>query len=56
METNAAPTGVVATKAGKVYTMEEVAAHSKNAADGIWIVINGDVLDVTSFIDKHPGN
>lgn len=52
----AAPTG--APKPGekralKEYTMEEVAKHNK--PDDIWVVVNGQVLDVTNFYPKHPG-
>ena len=37
----------------KTYTMDEVAAHNKK--DNIWVVIDGQVLDVTSFLPDHPG-
>lgn len=33
--------------------MEEVAKHNK--PDDIWVVVNGQVLDVTNFYPKHPG-
>jgi len=35
------------------YTMGEVSKH--NIPTDCWIVVNGDVLDVTSFIKDHPG-
>ena len=37
------------------YTMEEIAMHS--TADDCWLLINGNVYDVTEYIDggKHPG-
>jgi len=35
------------------YTMDEVGKH--NMPTDCWIVLNGDVLDVTSFIKDHPG-
>lgn len=35
------------------YTKEEVGKHNK-IEDG-WIVVNGDVLDVTKFSKDHPG-
>jgi isopentenyl diphosphate isomerase/L-lactate dehydrogenase-like FMN-dependent dehydrogenase/predicted heme/steroid binding protein len=34
--------------------MEEVAKHDSRQR-GIWVAINGQVYDVTAFIDKHPG-
>jgi succinate dehydrogenase/fumarate reductase flavoprotein subunit len=37
----------------KVYTMSDVSKH--NTEKDCWIVVNGEVLDVTSFLDKHPG-
>lgn len=33
--------------------MEEIASH--NRKNDCWLVINGVVCDVTSFISKHPG-
>jgi len=37
----------------QAYTMEEVATH--NSADSCWLVIEGKVYDVTSFVSNHPG-
>jgi cytochrome b involved in lipid metabolism len=37
----------------QVYTMSDVSKH--NTEKDCWIVVNGEVLDVTSFLDKHPG-
>ena len=37
----------------KTYTWAEVATH--NTKSNCWLVINGNVLDVTSFISLHPG-
>lgn len=34
-------------------TMEEVAKHTQPG--NVWIVINGEVLDVTNWIPNHPG-
>lgn len=36
-----------------VYSLEEVAKHNKD--DDCWVVVNGKVLDVTKFLDDHPG-
>merc|ERR1719335_1303660 len=35
------------------YTMEEVAKHTSKT--DCWVVVNGEVLDVTSFLSQHPG-
>ena len=37
----------------KVFTMEEVKKHDKES--DCWIVVNGEVIDATSFLNKHPG-
>lgn len=37
----------------KEYSMEEVAKH--NQKDDLWIVVKGIVLDVTNWLDEHPG-
>jgi len=34
-------------------TMEEVAKHVTD--DDVWVVVNGNVLDVTEFLGDHPG-
>ncbi|KAJ8521171.1 hypothetical protein ONZ45_g2088 [Pleurotus djamor] len=60
--TSAAPSPSVAAAAatsssesGKAgaYSMDEVAKHNKK--DDVWVVIDGQVLDVTSFLPDHPG-
>ena len=38
---------------GKALTLEEVAKHTTK--DDCWVVVNGDVLDVTKFLPDHPG-
>ena len=37
----------------EVFSMAEVAKH--NSADSCWLVIDGEVYDVTSFLQEHPG-
>lgn len=45
------------TPAGKTtsgeFTLQEVAKHNKK--DDIWVVVDGQVLDVTKFLPDHPG-
>ncbi|KAK4111733.1 putative cytochrome b5 reductase [Canariomyces notabilis] len=35
------------------YTAGEVAAH--NNASNLWVIIHGEVFDVTSYLNDHPG-
>ena len=35
------------------YTMEEVAKHTSES--DVWVVVEGQVLDVTNFLEDHPG-
>jgi cytochrome b involved in lipid metabolism len=52
--TSAAPAPAVAgPDLNKVYTWAEIAKH--NTATDCWVVVNGQVLDVTSFLADHPG-
>ena len=38
---------------GGGYSLEEVAKHTSGT--DCWVVVNGEVLDVTSFLADHPG-
>lgn len=49
--TAAAPAGVPS--ASREFTAAEVAQHNKK--DDVWVIVNGQVLDVTSFLPDHPG-
>lgn len=40
--------------ASKQFTPADVASH-KTAEDGLYIIIDKDVFDVTNFVDEHPG-
>ncbi|KAK0657374.1 putative fumarate reductase Osm1 [Cercophora newfieldiana] len=37
----------------KEFTMEEVAKHNKK--EDLWVVVKGVVLDLTNWLDDHPG-
>ena len=37
----------------KDFTMEEVAKHNKK--EDLWVVVKGVVMDVTNWLDEHPG-
>ena len=37
----------------KEFTLEEVAKHNKK--DDLWIAVKGVVLDLTNWLDEHPG-
>lgn len=37
----------------KEFSLEEVAKHNKK--DDLWIAVKGVVLDVTNWLDEHPG-
>lgn len=37
----------------KLYTMAEVAQHA--TANDCWMIVNGNVYDLTSFLEQHPG-
>jgi len=42
-----------AAKADATYTLADVAKHIKES--DCWVVVNGEVLNVTSFLNDHPG-
>merc|ERR1711977_340649 len=44
---------VNATAGGKTYSADEVAKH--NTAKDCWVIVNGEVLNVTDFLADHPG-
>jgi flavocytochrome c len=48
-----APSAGPASKSSGEYTLAEVAKHNKK--DDVWVVIDGQVLDVTDFLPDHPG-
>jgi predicted heme/steroid binding protein len=48
-----AAAGGAAAPAGGGITLEEVAKHTSKT--DCWVVVSGDVLDVTSFLSQHPG-
>ncbi|KAI0383448.1 Flavocytochrome c [Hypomontagnella monticulosa] len=37
----------------KEFTMEEIAKHNKK--EDLWVVVKGVVMDVTNWLDDHPG-
>ncbi|KAE8245367.1 hypothetical protein A4X13_0g5958 [Tilletia indica] len=37
----------------KVITLEELKQH--NTQEDLWLLINGEVYNVSSFMDEHPG-
>ncbi|ESZ98466.1 hypothetical protein SBOR_1128 [Sclerotinia borealis F-4128] len=39
----------------KTFSPSEVAAHSKDAEDGLYIIIDENVYDITNFLEEHPG-
>lgn len=42
-----------APKVGKPYTPDEVKAH--NSQSDCWVMVNGKVVDLTQFMNSHPG-
>ncbi|TDL22789.1 fumarate reductase [Rickenella mellea] len=52
-EEKAAPKEAAPEPKAGVYTLEDVKKHNKK--DDCWVVVNGEVLDVTNFLPDHPG-
>ncbi|PWN97630.1 hypothetical protein FA09DRAFT_330297 [Tilletiopsis washingtonensis] len=46
--------GVTRKKGARAVGLEELAAHA-GGKQGSWIVLDGEVYDVTDFLTKHPG-
>ncbi|KAA0171487.1 hypothetical protein FNF28_00699 [Cafeteria roenbergensis] len=46
-------TGSVTTSGGSKFSWRDVAVH--NTHDDCWIIVDGIVYDVTSWVDRHPG-
>lgn len=40
-------------KTEKIFALEEVKKHTRE--DDCWLVVDGQVFDVTEFLDEHPG-
>jgi cytochrome b involved in lipid metabolism len=53
MSSNKDPLGVQAKGGLKGYTMEELRKHDN--AESLWTVLNGNVYDLTMYLDYHPG-
>ncbi|PFH52071.1 hypothetical protein AMATHDRAFT_57895 [Amanita thiersii Skay4041] len=49
----AAPAAPVGKTSSGEFTIEEVSKHNKKG--DVWVVIDGQVLDVTKFLPDHPG-
>ena len=39
--------------AGKLFTLEEIQFH--NTKDDCWVIIGGEVYDLTHYLKEHPG-
>ncbi|KAJ5524001.1 hypothetical protein N7494_010651 [Penicillium frequentans] len=37
----------------RLYALKDVASHNKDG--DLWVVINGKVFDLTTYMDTHPG-
>mmetsp|Transcript_117274 Transcript_117274/g.175120 ORF Transcript_117274/g.175120 Transcript_117274/m.175120 type:complete len:433 (+) Transcript_117274:3-1301(+) len=52
-EESEAPVAVKVVDKTTVYSMEELAKH--DSVDDCWIAVNGKVVDVTAYLNEHPG-
>ena len=52
--TGAPAAAAAAADALPIYSKAEVAKH-RTPESGIWVVFGGDVYDITSFVQNHPG-
>ena len=48
-----APAAPATPAKGGAYTAADVAKHNKK--DDVWVIVDGQVLDVTNFLSDHPG-
>lgn len=39
----------------KTFTAADVSKHTATANNGMYIIIDGAVYDVTNFVEEHPG-
>ncbi len=39
----------------KTFSAADVSKHTAAANNGLYIIIDGNVYDVTNFVDEHPG-
>lgn len=37
----------------RLHTFKDIASHNKDG--DLWVVINGKVFDLTTYMDTHPG-
>jgi cytochrome b involved in lipid metabolism len=45
--------GMIAARSDRRFSLQEVAKH--NTRDDCWIIIHGNVYDVTGYLKEHPG-
>jgi cytochrome b involved in lipid metabolism len=51
--TTTSPQKQIDTNSAKSYTLADIASH--NSKSSCWTSINGNVYDLTQWIDNHPG-